>query len=181
MSQDASRTGEAGGAGVGRRDLAIAGALVGIGLVVIGLALRIDPGVQTDPLGPRMFPLAMGGAIGVCGLLLAICATVPGRWTTPSPILAETSGEEEDPGEFSPARLAAAVIFTGAYLAAFEPIGYLLATPPYVAAIVLLHGSARWRALVVPPLLLTVAFYAAFRFGLLIPVPDGLLETWLLW
>ena len=29
--------------------------------------------------------------------------------------------------------------------------------------------------------LVTLALYAAFRFGLLIPVPDGLLEPWLPW
>jgi hypothetical protein len=27
----------------------------------------------------------------------------------------------------------------------------------------------------------TLALYAAFRFGLLIPVPDGILEPWLPW
>ena len=178
MSEDTSRTG---GSAVGGRELVIAGALVGIGVAVVGLALRIDPGVQTDPLGPRLFPLAMGAAIGVCGLLLAVCAAAPGRWTAPAPVLAESGGDEEAPGEFSPARLMAAVILTGAYIATFEPLGYLLATPPYVASIVLIHGSAGWRALVVPPLLLTTAFYAAFRFGLLIPVPGGVLETWLLW
>ncbi|MFB3816814.1 MAG: tripartite tricarboxylate transporter TctB family protein, partial [Candidatus Methylomirabilales bacterium] len=59
--------------------------------------------------------------------------------------------------------------------------GYLLATPPYVAGIMLIHGGAAWRRHVLPPLLLTAAVYAAFRFGLLIPVPDGLLERWLPW
>jgi hypothetical protein len=72
-------------------------------------------------------------------------------------------------------------MLTGAYVAAFEPIGYLLATPPYVAGIVLVHGGGRRRDLLLPPLLLTMVFYAAFRFGLLIPVPDGVLESWLPW
>jgi putative tricarboxylic transport membrane protein len=176
MKQGVSRTEETGGAGERRRDLGIAAALVGIGGLVVALALRIDPGVQTDPLGPRLFPLAMGTAIGVCGLLLAVCAFAPGRWTAPAPILAESGDNQEPPGEISPARLIAAVLLTGAYVAAFEPLGYLLATPPYVTAIVLVHGGARGRALLVPPLLLTAAFYATFRFGLLIPVPDGLLS-----
>jgi hypothetical protein len=37
---------------------------------VIALATRIGPGVATDPPGPRVFPLALGAAIVVCGLLL---------------------------------------------------------------------------------------------------------------
>jgi putative tricarboxylic transport membrane protein len=165
----------------GFRDLAIAAALVALGVAVVVLAVRIEPGVQTDPLGPRVFPLAMGTAIGVCGLLLAAVAFAPGRWTAPSPLLADAVGEEEPPGSFSPMRLCAAVVLTGAYIAAFEPMGYLLATPPYVAALILIHGGARWRGFLLSPFLLTVAFYAAFRFGILIPVPDGLLETWLPW
>ena len=54
--------------------------------------------------------------------------------------------------------------------------GYLLATPLYFVAILLLQPGARARAFVAAPVLVTLALYAAFRFGLLIPVPDGLLE-----
>jgi putative tricarboxylic transport membrane protein len=181
MTGEVSRTEEPKEAGTRRRDLAIAAFLVAIGTMVVALALEIDPGVQTDSLGPRAFPLAMGAAIGACGLLLGIGALAPGRWATPSPLLADSVGEEETAGHFSPMRLFAAVVLTAAYIAVFEPLGYLLATPPYVAAIALAHGGARWRAIVVAPIFITVAFYAAFRFGLLIPVPDGLLDAWLQW
>jgi hypothetical protein len=68
------------------------------------------------------------------------------------------------------------MVTTAAYLAAFEPLGYLLATPPYVAAIMLIHGGAGRRALLMAPILTTVVLYATFRFGLLIPVPGGILE-----
>ncbi len=181
MKGDVSRTGETESAGVRRRDLAIDGALVAIGVGVVWLALQVDAGVQTDPLGPRVFPLAMGAGIGVCGILLAVSTITSGRWMEPTRLLAESGGDEEAPGTFSPVRLTAAAILTAVYIAAFEPIGYLLATPPYVAAMALIHGGARWRGWALSPFLLTVAFYAAFRFGLLMPVPDGVLETWLPW
>jgi len=167
--------------GTRRRELALAGVLIGLAVLIVALALRIDPAVQTDPLGPRAFPLALGAAIGLCGILLGGGALVPGRWTAPVTVLVESGPDGETPGAFSPGRLAGAVALTAAYVAAFEPLGYLLATPPYVAAILLVHGGARWRALVTAPVLLTAALYAAFRFGLLIPVPDGLLERWLPW
>jgi putative tricarboxylic transport membrane protein len=147
---------------------------------LVALALRIPAGVETDPLGPRAFPVAMGAAIALCGLLYAAAAAAPGRWGLPAPMLAESAGDDEGSAEMMPLRLTAAVALTAAYIAVFEPVGYVLATPAYIASLVLLHGG-RGRVLLLAPALLTAAFYAAFRFGLLIPVPDGLLEPWLMW
>jgi hypothetical protein len=148
--------------------------------VVITLARRIPPGIPTDPLGPRAFPLALGAGIALCGLLLGAATLVfrgqPGHVGT---LIDANPDEEAEEGPFSPARLVGAVLVTAAYLAAFERLGYLFATPPYVAAIMLIHGGARGRALLIAPLLTTVALYATFRFGLLIPVPDGILEAML--
>jgi hypothetical protein len=75
----------------------------------------------------------------------------------------------------------AAITLSAFYLVAFERLGYLLATPLYVGALLLVHGGASRRTLLTAPLLLSLAFYAAFRFGLLIPVPDGILEGVLPW
>jgi hypothetical protein len=164
-----------------RRELTLAGVLIGLAVLIAALAVRVQPGVQTDPLGPGAFPLALGAAIGLCGLLLGGGTLLSWRWTAPVGLLAESDPDGETPGAFSPGRLVGAIGVTAAYLAAFEPLGYLLATPPYVAAILLVHGGGRWPTLVTAPVLLAAAFYAAFRFGLLIPVPDGVLEAWLPW
>jgi putative tricarboxylic transport membrane protein len=94
----------------------------------------------------------------------------------------ETADDDASEGGLeSPWRLVGAVAATAAYLVAFERLGYLLATPVYVVAILLLQPGVRARAFVAAPVLVTLALYAAFRFGLLIPVPDGLLESWLPW
>ena len=165
-----------------RRDLVAALVLVALGLIVIGLGLGVEPGVQTDPLGPRTFPLALGAAIGVCGLLLAAATMFGDRWTASAAMFVETADDDATEGQIgSPWRLVGAIAATAAYLVAFERLGYLLATPGYVVAILLLHAGVRLRALLTAPVLVTVALYAAFRFGLLIPVPDGLLEPWLPW
>jgi putative tricarboxylic transport membrane protein len=161
------------------RDVAIGMVLVGLGTAIVALALRIPAGVETDPLGPRVFPVAMGLAIAVCGLLSALAAMLPSRWGLPAPILAESAGDDQAGlTQAMPGRLGAAVLLTAGYIAAFEPVGYVAATPVYVASLILLHGG-RGRVVLVAPILLTLALYAAFRFGLLIPVPDGLLERWL--
>jgi hypothetical protein len=88
---------------------------------------------------------------------------------------------EEEAGPFSLARFVGAIAATALYVAAFEPLGYLLTTPPYIAAILLIHGGARTRALLIAPFVTTVVLYVTFRFGLLIPVPDGPLEGLLPW
>jgi putative tricarboxylic transport membrane protein len=165
-----------------RRELPVAVFLVAFGAVVLVLAGRIEPGVETDPLGPRAFPAALGVGIAICGGLLAGTALLgPGEGRRTGPIFEPGLESEAEAGPVSPARLLGAIAATGAYVALFDPLGYLLATPPYVAAIILIHGGAARRTLLIAPPLVTVLLYAAFRFGLLIPVPEGILDGRLPW
>ena len=165
-----------------RRDLVVAAVLVLVGLAVIGLALRVEPGVETDPLGSRAFPLALGAGIAVCGLLLGASTALGDRWATSAAVFLESADDDaSEGGLLSPWRLIGAIGLTAAYLIAFERLGYLLATPAYVVAILLLQTGTVGRAFLTAPVFVTVALYAAFRFGLLIPVPDGILESWLPW
>lgn len=163
-----------------RRELVIAAFLTVFGGAVVAQARQIPPGVTTDPLGPAAFPNALGWGIAICGLLLGT-ATLVFRGQSPgtTAVLADASPDDDasaEGGPFSPARLVAAIVATAAYLAAFTPLGYLLATPLYVVIIMLIHGGAGKRALLLAPLFVTAALYATFRYGLLIPVPAGILE-----
>ena len=159
-----------------RRELVIAALLVAFGGAVVALAGKIAPGVRTDPLGPAAFPIALGAGIGLCGLLLGASTLIFRGQPERAGLLSADPDEATEAGPFSPARLVGAIVATAAYLAAFEPLGYLIATPLYLAVIILIHGGAGRRALLIAPLLVTVALYATFRFGLLIPVPGGILE-----
>ena len=69
-------------AGATRRDLAVAVVLVLLGVTVIGLGLRVEAGVQTDPLGPGAFPLALGAGIAAG---VAFFASLYGARTRPPP------------------------------------------------------------------------------------------------
>ncbi|HEU5393363.1 MAG TPA: tripartite tricarboxylate transporter TctB family protein [Candidatus Methylomirabilis sp.] len=165
-----------------RREVAVGAFLIAFGAAVLALAWTIEPGVQTDPLGPRAFPAALGAGTVLCGVLLvgiALLGTGAGGRT--GPILEPGPEGEVEAGPVSPARLVGAIAATAAYVALFDPLGYLLATPPYVAAIILIHGGAARRALLIAPPLVTVVLYATFRFGLLIPVPEGMLDGRLPW
>jgi Tripartite tricarboxylate transporter TctB family len=161
---------------ISRREIAIAVFLASFGGIVIALSGEIQSGVQTDPLGPRVFPSALGVGIVLCGLLLGIGALF--RWQPQqSGLLLDGGGAEEvEKGPFSLARLLGAAAATAIYVAAFEPVGYLLATPLYVVAILLIHGGASWRTLIVAPVVITTFLYLTFRFVLRIPVPGGILE-----
>jgi hypothetical protein len=61
--------------------------------VIILLSLEIPLGVQTDPLGPRVFPMALGLGMLVCGLLLA-ASEVLFRGQSPVPGLLSDAGAE---------------------------------------------------------------------------------------
>jgi len=160
----------------GLRDVFVAAGLVAVGGLIVALGLNtIGTGVQTDPLGPRAMPVALGGGMSLCGLLLLV-----GKLVRPAPrpvLLAEGPSESDDVGPFSLSRLLLVIVATAVYVAAFEPLGYLLSTPLYVAAVLLIHGTVPQRALLVAPVLIALALYTGFRLGLNVPLPGGILET----
>jgi putative tricarboxylic transport membrane protein len=160
---------------ISRREIAVAVFLAAFGGVVIALTGKIESGVYTDPLGPRVFPYALGVGIAVCGLLLGVGALF--RWKPEQAgFLSDAEEEEVARGPFSPTRLVGAVGATAIYVAAFEPVGYLIATPLYVAAILLIHGGSPQRSVIFAPAVITTVLYLMFRFALRIPVPSGVLE-----
>jgi putative tricarboxylic transport membrane protein len=160
---------------ISRREIAVAVFLAAFGGVVIALTGKIESGVYTDPLGPRVFPYALGVGIAVCGLLLGVGALF--RWKPEQAgFLSDAAEEEVARGPFSPTRLVGAVGATAIYVAAFEPVGYLIATPLYVAAILLIHGGSPQRSVIFAPAVITTVLYLMFRFALRIPVPSGVLE-----
>ncbi len=127
-------------------------------------------GFRTDPLGPAAVPRLLAGLIGALAIALAISRVVGRRWLKPTSV-----GEDETfaTGEPSPVRLFGVIILSAAYLAAMEPFGYILASPPYAAATLLLLGvRSPWRiAGAVAPMV--VVLYITFQFGLGIPLPRG--------
>lgn len=166
-------------ANIFRREIAIGLFLAAFGGVVIALSGKIESGVYTDPLGPRVFPYALGVGIALCGLLVGVGAFF--HWQPEQAgFLSDPGGAEEvERGPFSATRLVGAVAATAIYVAAFEPVGYLIATPLYVVAILFIHGGTPWRTLIVAPVVITTVLYVMFRFALRIPVPGGVLEGFL--
>ena len=120
-------------------------------------------------MGPRGFPVLLALVILACGVALGVAPERPSSAGAPD-------GEAEERGALAPRPLLGAIGLTGAYLAVLEPAGYLLATPPYLAALLLVQGRVTTRAFVLTVLGLPVALYILFAVVMRVPLPPGPLE-----
>ncbi len=57
------------------------------------------------------------------------------------------------------------------YLVLLEPIGYILTTPPCIAAAMLVFGERRWLRIVLASVAGTAIMYAVFRMLFRVPLP----------
>lgn len=146
-------------------DRAVALALVGLGLGVLALAFQLPHATAADPVGPRGFPALLGLVVLVCGVTLGV---VP-----------QKAGDAEPRGALAPRPLFGAIGLTAAYLAVLEPAGYLLATPPFLAGLLLVQGRVAPRAFVLAVLGIPVVLYALFAVAMRVPLPPGPLEPFL--
>ena len=132
-------------------------------------------GFRTDPLGPAAVPQLLAGGIALLAVGLAMTRIFAHRWLKPTSVGEDESFSVESGGSGSSVRLFGIVALSVAYLAAMEPAGYLLASPPYAAAILVLLGIRDPLRIAGAVLAMLVALYVVFQFGLGIPLPRGLL------
>ena len=114
--------------------------------------LQIEVPFAYDPLGPRTFPVVLG-----CGLLL-LCV-----------FLFLQAGNTEFVQSGRVGKLALAVLF---YLAAWQFLGFMLATSITVYSIARVLGSS-WMQGLLTGLVIAISFYGIFHFLLQVPLPLG--------
>ena len=123
--------------------------------VVYGtLALRI-PGGEGE-LGPGVLPLALAVFLGVVSLGIVLSGLKTG------------SGEPVKPTHGARPWLAA--LATLAYAALFQPVGFVLSTLAYTAAVTRLFTRDP-RALVAVPIAVALALFSFFRLALGVRLP----------
>jgi putative tricarboxylic transport membrane protein len=155
-----------------RFDLAAAAAFMALGLFVIYQATAIKSGMVRDPLGPRAAFYMTGGIMAVGGLILIIRSLR--AWGKTSSNLMPNEGVEDEPGY--PSSAVRAFVLIGAcllYGLLFDALGYLLATPPFVAAALLVLGERKWLPIATIAILFTVINYVVFAQGLGVRIPVG--------
>ena len=159
-----------------RIDLAVAALVAAFGFAVVAIALTIPDGLYRDAVGPRRVPIGVGILILLCGSVAAIRRAR--RMAATRGWRAEQDGTEDEPGH--PASLVRALVvmaLTAAYAASFQPIGYLISTPLYIAAALWAMRERRALKVATIAVVWTAVTYVLFAQVLGVRMPVGPLRT----
>jgi len=142
--------------------------LIGLGLLAFAAfyfqqSFTITVGFAADRLGPTFFPRLLALVLAACALAL-IGRSVRGR-SDPAPLPTVRAS-----------LLLWTIASTIAYVMALSPLGYLIATPLYLAALVWLLGYRSPTGLAGTALGVTAVLYLVFAKALKVLVPMGLLR-----
>lgn len=145
---------------LGDRLIGVAGLLVGLSAAAEGW--RLPAATETGESGTRLFPLLLGGIIALLSALVAM-------WPAPDPASA--------PDPAGQSRLWGTVAVLVGYAVAFERLGFPVATPLALGAMLASYGERRWAVLVAVSLGVTAATYLVFARWLGAPLPLGILGS----
>lgn len=149
---------------------------IALGLSAIVLALLYAIGISQipllgfgDPLGPKLLPMFLAGALGIVGLALL----VEGR------SVAGLSGGFDRFRGFIKSRdfaiVAAVAIWTALYFSAFSYLGYLLSTALFLSVLMALAHRGRRSVAISVALSFSIGSYLLFAQVFGVPLPRGLL------
>jgi putative tricarboxylic transport membrane protein len=143
---------------LGDRLIGVAGVLVGLSAALEGW--RLPAATETGEPGTRLFPLLLGGIIALLSALIVV---------RPAPDPAPASDRRGQ------SRLWGTVAILVGYAVAFERLGFPLATPLALGAMLASYGERRWIVLASLSLGVTAATYLVFARWLGAPLPLGIL------
>ena len=144
-----------------------------IGLFVL---LNIEPLREVknsmDPAGPASLPSLIALIMIAIGLLHVVASIYMIR---KEPVNEKTNGEtKKTKSVFPVVRISAASVI---YILLLPIIGYPLATPLLIAAIMLSVGIRKKKKIIIVSLLTTIILFASFTFGLKVDLPLGFFES----
>lgn len=155
-----------------RIDLAVSIAFMALGIWIIVQAAAIKSGMMRDPVGPRTAFYFTGGVLAIGGIILV--ARSLRSWSRTGNNLIPSEGVEDETDYPASARRAFMLIgVTLLYGLAFDTLGYLIATPLYIAIALLILGQRNWIGISTIAILFTVIVYIIFAQALGVRVPVG--------
>lgn len=156
-----------------RVDLGLAAAFVALGAIIIALTTTIGTTVVVDPVGPRGFGYFLGAALVFGGTAAALSRLR--RWNEGArgDIVPSDGAEDEDDAPVSAARPVLVVLSAGVYIALLDVLGFLLATPLFLGALLRLMQTRSARGRIVIPLAFTIVVFIVFVLGLNVGLPAG--------
>jgi len=138
--------------------------------VVYLYATTLIPSLEIgDPLGPKAFPRLLG-----IGLLLAAVMLGAEIWGKKARAPEAPATELFDPVIIR--ILVGAVIWTAAYSAAFDPLGFIIATSIYLFGLMAWFNRGKWLVNVLTAVLFSVGTYVLFV-KLDVSLPKGVLDA----
>jgi hypothetical protein len=160
-----------------RVDVAIALAVVALGVAILVLTQRIADSPVPDPIGPRGVPTVLGTFFVIAGTLLAGRRLI--RWREQG-TLVPPEGTEDDPGVPPGSAWRALSIWLAAfiYVVTLPYVGFVVGTPLFTAFMLWRLEMARGPLLKVPaivafPVIFTAACYLFFATFLGVRLPLG--------
>jgi hypothetical protein len=159
-----------------RSEIAVAVAVVAIGVAFIVLALDIRQGSIPDPITARGLPILVGASMIVFGLVPLVRATLiavrpPKRRTL------DSEGSDDEPGFPSSAwRVMWFALGSLAWVQLVDVVGHFVATPIALAAGLVSLGMRNWVPIAAIAAGFTLAAWFLFATALGIPLPLGVFE-----
>ncbi len=152
---------------MGRRNVIAALVLLALGAAYAVLTAGLPARTIPNTPGPSFFPWVVTGSL----LLLALGLLVQGVRQWPD-------GPDSQAPESGAARRFVGLAWFAIYLAALPSLGFLLATIPFFAGLMVLYGGARATWLAVASVAMPVFLFYVFRDGFQILLPLGVLPVW---
>jgi putative tricarboxylic transport membrane protein len=145
--------------------------LVAVGAFLIYDALSLEAGfAKVDPVGPKLFPIAIGSILIVLAVVLAV-AIQRGS------VGEADAGEDVDPN--TPGDWRTVGLLVGLFVAVIvlvNPLGWAIAGTLLFAGAATILGNRHYVRNIVIGAVLAVASFYAFYSGLGIPLPAGILD-----
>jgi putative tricarboxylic transport membrane protein len=152
-----------------RAQYALAALLAVAGVYTLVDASTLEVGFA-DPVGPKVFPFAIGGGLVVLSILLAISSA---RGSKPEPEAGEDVDLTQRPDWLTVAKLVAVLAFT---IATVTLLGWAVSGAALFAGSARVLGSRTTIRDVIVGAVLAVASWYGFYVGLGIPLTPGVLD-----
>ena len=152
-----------------RENVSIAGATIGIGLVLLGGVIGFDAATMRVPptyakVGPHIFPIVVAIGLGVAGLIIAFRAFVPKAGA----ILAA----EDVPTDWRAVAFVSVALLLDALL--LKTLGFIITALGLFLIVAFALGSRRYLRDIVTGVILATVTYFGFTRGLGLQLPPGI-------
>jgi putative tricarboxylic transport membrane protein len=126
---------------------------------------------ENTPVGPKAVPIAIGVALGVASLALAIRGFLKGRSARDA--APGAPGEDAPPQDLRKLGVVALILL--AYILIFVPLGYAISTFLFMLAATMYLDRERWVRNVIYAVVFSAVVYSIFVYVFGVQLPAGIL------